>query len=74
MRVPLCLPVAGVRVCVRVPRRVREREGGKEGRERVVEKFEAKTSSLIFPKKFYENNFCSLEKFPFSAELFGSAL
>ena len=50
-------------------------EQKREGeRERVVEKFEAKTSSLIFPKKFYENNFCSLEKFPFSGKLFGSAL
>ena len=65
------LPLWGECVCERVCLGEKEREGE---RERVVEKFEAKTSSLIFPKKFYENNFCSLEKFPFSGKLFGSAL
>jgi len=47
---------------------VKEEKEKREGEK----KFEAKTSSLIFLKKFSENNFCSLEKFPFSTKLFGS--
>ena len=62
------------KVLAKMVKKEGKREVEREEKER-EKKVLGKTSSLIFPqKKFSENNFCSLKKFPFSSKLFDCAL